>query len=144
MKKFDKESLESKSSEELARSRTDLAQLRSELAQSRTVQAAERTYAAWVRTGFTIAGAGWTLGQALRNSEAGNMSLLLGGALIILGLMCFIYAWLGFKRVYDYLKYTFGDDEDKNHPFTMNLITVTILSVTLFGIFVLGFGMLLF
>lgn len=143
MKKLDKESLESKSSEELARNRTDLAHLRSELAQSRTLQAAERTYASWVRTGFTIAGAGWTLGQALRNSEGRNMSLLLGGALIILGLMCFIYAWLGFKRVYDYLKYTFGDENEKD-PFTMNLITVTILSATLFGIFVLGFGMLLF
>ncbi len=143
MKKLDKESLESKSSEELARNRTDLAHLRSELAQSRTLQAAERTYASWVRTGFTIAGAGWTLGQALRNSEGRNMPLLLGGALIILGLMCFIYAWLGFKRVYDYLKYTFGDENEKD-PFTMNLITVTILSATLFGIFVLGFGMLLF
>lgn len=133
-----------KSSEELAQDRTELAELRSDLAQNRTLQAAERTYAAWIRTGFTIAGAGWTLGQALQGSESRDTALILGGALIILGLMCFVYAWFGFKAVFDYLKRTFGDDEEKDYPFTMNLTTVTILSVVLFVIFLFGFGMLIF
>lgn len=92
----------SKSSQELAEERTRLAELRNSLAESRTLQAAERTYAAWIRTGFTIAGAGWTLGQALRDSESRNIALLLGGALIVLGLLCFVYGWLGFKAVFDY------------------------------------------
>lgn len=133
-----------KSSEELARDRTELAELRSDLAQNRTLQAAERTYAAWIRTGFTVAGAGWTLGQALQNSESQNVALILGGALIILGLLCFVYAWFGFKAVFDYLKNTFGEDEEKDYPLAMNLTTVTILSVALFVIFLFGFGMLIF
>lgn len=86
-----------KLSDLLAEERTELAKLRNELAESRTLQAAERTYAAWIRTGFTIAGAGWTLGELLNSSENSTIALLIGGALIILGLMCFVYAWLGFK-----------------------------------------------
>lgn len=135
---------EGKSNEELARERTELAELRSDLAQNRTLQAAERTYAAWVRTGFTIAGAGWTLGQALQDTESREVALLIGGALIILGLMCFVYAWFGFKSVFDYLRENMDKEDANKYPFTMNLTTVTILSVALFVIFVIGFGMLLF
>ncbi|WP_277630493.1 DUF202 domain-containing protein [Atopococcus tabaci] len=132
----------SKSSNELAQDRNKLAKLRNELAESRTLQAAERTYAAWIRTGFTIAGAGWTLGTALRDSESQNVALLLGGALIILGLMCFVYAWFGFKAVFDYLRESSVLQGEKEYPFTMNLTTVTILSVTLFIIFVVAFGLI--
>jgi len=134
----------SKSSEELAQDRTKLAELRNELAENRTLQAAERTYAAWIRAGFTIAGAGWTLGQALQGSESRNIALLIGGTLIILGLMCFVYAWFGFKAVFDYLRENFPNRDEKTYPFTMNLTTVTILSFVLFLVFVLGFGMLIF
>src|SRR5690625_4922774 len=102
-----------KSNEELAQDRTKLARTRNSLAQNRTLQAAERTYAAWIRTGFTLAGAGWTLGQALQSSEGRNFVMVLGGALIILGLMCFVYAWFGFKAVFEYLKRTSKTGEKK-------------------------------
>lgn len=134
----------SKSSQQLAEERTELAALRNELAESRTLQAAERTYAAWVRTGFTIAGAGWTLGQALRNSENRTVALILGGALIVLGLLCFVFAWIDFKAVFDYIKRASESPDEKKYPFTMNLITVTILSASLCVIFVAAFAMLLF
>lgn len=133
-----------KSSNELAEERTTLAKFRNDLAESRTLQAAERTYAAWIRTGFTIAGAGWTLGQALQSSESRDIALLIGGALIVLGLMCFVYAWFGFKSVFDYLKKISIASNEKEQPFTMNLITVTIMSVVLFIIFVIAFAMLIF
>lgn len=133
-----------KSSDELARDRTELAELRSDLARNRTLQAAERTYAAWVRTGFTFAGAGWTLAQALQNSESNHMALLIGGALIVLGLLSFVYAWFGFKSVYDYLKKTMDEEDASEYPFTMNLTTVSIISAVLFVIFVVAFWMLLF
>lgn len=144
MSESDDQPKKSKSNEELALDRTKLAELRSDLAQNRTLQAAERTYAAWVRTGFTIAGAGWTLGQALQNSESREVALLLGGALIILGLMCFVFAWYGFKSVFDYLKETFEEDEKKAYPFKTNLVIVSILSFSLFVIFVFAFGMMIF
>ncbi|MGP6139511.1 YidH family protein [Jeotgalibaca sp. A127] len=133
-----------KSSDELAQHRTELAKLRSELAQNRTLQAAERTYAAWIRTGFTIAGAGWTLGQALHNTENRNTALLIGGAMILLGLLCFVYAWISYKAVFDYVKHTFLDSDKEIYPTKMNLITVTVLSGMLLVIFVLAFSMLLF
>ena len=137
-------SKQEKSSEELAVDRTELAELRSDLAQNRTLQAGERTYAAWIRTGFTIAGAGWTLAQALSRSESNEVALMIGGALIALGILCFIYAWFGFKSVVDFLKDSFREIDDKDIPFTMNLATVSILSVVLVVIFVFAFGMLLF
>lgn len=135
---------QSKSSNQLAEERTKLAELRNDLAESRTLQAAERTYAAWIRTGFTIAGAGWTLGQVLNDSENRNIALLIGGALIVLGLMCFVYAWIGFKSVYDHLKEISIKEGDEEYPTAMNLITVTIMSVVLFIIFVVAFSFLLF
>lgn len=138
------ESEQKKSSNELADQRTKLAKLRNDLAENRTLQAAERTYAAWIRTGFTIAGAGWTLGELLRDTENRDIALLLGGALIVLGLLCFVYAWFGFKAVFDYLKKTSVTDRDKDYPFTMNIVTVTLLSAVLFIIFVAAFAMLLF
>lgn len=138
------ENKEKLSSIELAEERTRLAKLRNDLAENRTLQAAERTYAAWIRTGFSIAGAGWTLSQLLRDSENYRIALLIGGTLIVLGLMCFVYAWLGYKSVYDYIKESFLDNDMKNYPFTMNLLPVSVLSVVLFIVFVAGFGMLLF
>lgn len=133
-----------KSSDELARDRTELAELRSDLARNRTLQAAERTYAAWVRTGFTIAGAGWTFAQALQSSGTNEIALVIGGTLIILGLLCFVYAWFGFKSVFDYLRKNMDEQDAGEYPFTMNLTTVTIISVVLFTVFVIGFWTLLF
>ncbi len=144
MKHSEGKSKAEKSNEELAQDRTALAELRSDLAQNRTLQAAERTYAAWVRTGFTIAGAGWTLAQALQSSESREVALIIGGTLIVLGLLCFVYAWFGFKSVFDYLRNTLGAEDASKYPFTMNLTTVTIISVVLFIIFVVGFWLLLF
>lgn len=133
-----------KSSDELARDRTELAELRSDLARNRTLQAAERTYAAWVRTGFTIAGAGWTFAQALQSSGTNELALMMGGTLIILGLLCFVYAWFGFKSVFAYLRKNMDEQDASEYPFTMNLTTVTIISVVLFIVFVIGFWTLLF
>lgn len=66
------------------------------MAESRTLQAAERTYAAWIRTGFTIAGAGWTLGTALGDSESGTIALILGGHIDTAGyvLFCLCLDWI--------------------------------------------------
>src|SRR5690625_5080325 len=124
MANLEEKSKSQKSNEELAQERTRLAELRSDLARNRTLQAAKRTYAAWIRTGFAIAGAGWTLGQALQNTENRTIALLLGGTLIILGLMCFIYAWLGFKSVFDYIMENIDEDDIEEYPLTMNLTTV--------------------
>lgn len=138
------ENYEQLNTNELAVERTRLAKLRNDLAENRTLQAAERTYMAWIRTGFSIAGVGWTFGQLLRDSENFQVALFIGGTLIVLGLMCFIYAWIGYKSVFDYIKNSFEDNEMKNYPFRMNLLTVSILSIVLFIVFVAGFGMLLF
>lgn len=138
------ENNEQRSSNELAEERTRLAKLRNDLAENRTLLAAERTYMAWIRTGFSIAGVGWTFSQLLRDSENFQIALYIGGTLIVLGLMCFVYAWLGYKSVYDYIKKSFLDNDMKNYPFKMNLVTVSVLSVVLFIVFLVGFGMLLF
>lgn len=135
---------QTQSNNELAELRTDLAEMRNTMAESRTLLAAERTYAAWVRTGFTIAGAGWTLGTALRDSADATAGLILGGILIFLGLLSFIYAWIAFKAVYDYLKKHVADDSGMNYPSTLNLTTVTMTSVLLILVFSAGFGLLLF
>lgn len=138
------ENNEQRSSNELAEERTRLAKLRNDLAENRTLLAAERTYMAWIRTGFSIAGVGWTFSQLLRDSENFQIALYIGGTLIVLGLMCFVYAWLGYKSVYDYIKKSFLDNDMKNYPFKMNLVTVSVLSVVLFIVFLVGFSMLLF
>lgn len=138
------ENYEQLNTNELAVERTRLAKLRNDLAENRTLQAAERTYMAWIRTGFSIAGVGWTFSQLLRDSENFQVALFIGGTLIVLGLMCFIYAWIGYKSVFDYIKNSFVDNEMKNYLFRMNLLTVSILLIVLFIVFVAGFGMLLF
>lgn len=135
---------EKRDKNELAEFRTELAEMRSSMAESRTLQAAERTYAAWIRTGFTIAGAGWTLGTALRDSESATIALILGGTLILLGMFSFIYAWIGFRAVYNYLKEQYEEKEGKDYPTKLNLTTVTIMSLVLFIVFAAGFGLLLF
>lgn len=135
---------QSQSKNELAELRTRLAEMRNTMAESRTLLAAERTYAAWIRTGFTIAGAGWTLGTALRNSADATAGLVLGGTLILLGMLAFIYAWIAFKAVYDYLQEYVSDDTEMNYPSKLNLTTVTITSVVLVVVFAAGFGLLLF
>lgn len=114
------ENYEQLNTNELAVERTRLAKLRNDLAENRTLQAAERTYMAWIRTGFSIAGVGWTFSQLLRDSENFQVALFIGGTLIVLGLMCFIYAWIGYKSVFDYIKNSFVDNEMKNYLFRMN------------------------
>lgn len=134
---------QAKDKNELANMRTELAELRNSMAESLTLLAAERTYAAWVRTGFTIAGAGWTLGTALRESDAATIGVILGGTLVLLGMFSFIYAWIGFKAVYDYLKANLTDTKEINYPSKLNLTTVTVISFVLFLVFAAGFVMLL-
>lgn len=128
----------------LAEERTDLAESRTSLAENRTFQAAERTYSAWIRTGFTIASAGLTLGKALQDTESGNIALFVGGSLIAIGMLAFVYAWLGYKAVYDYLRQTMVTKTDKKQPFTMNLTIVTILTLALLIICIFGFWIMLF
>lgn len=138
-----KERKELLTNNELAESRTHLAKERNSLAESRTLQAAERTYVAWVRTGFTIAGAGWTMGTALRNTEGSTLGLFIGGILMFLGMISFIYAWISYKAIYDYLKGDLADAVERNYPSNLNLITVTITSTTLVLVFIIGFVFLL-
>ncbi|MBG9979894.1 DUF202 domain-containing protein [Facklamia sp. DSM 111018] len=133
------------SSYDLALERTNLAEIRSDLARNRTLQAAERTYAAWIRTGFSMAGVGWSLGGLLRDSTDRSLALLLGGGLILLGILCFIYAWFGFRQVYRYINHIHRQDKDEEDFLGhLNLITVTILTVSLVIIFIIGYTYLLF
>lgn len=122
-------------------STNELASLRNSLAESRTVLAAERTFAAWTRTGFSVAGIGWTLGELLSQSEGYTFAVVIGGILIILGVMCIVYGWLGFKKVYDYINRMVDDQEreSQDYPIRLNLITVSILSFTLIAVFIVAF-----
>ena len=61
------------------RDSNELAELRTTFARTRTYQAAEKTYTAWIRTGFTVAGAGVTLGTALRDTRSQSMALVYRG-----------------------------------------------------------------
>lgn len=129
--------------DKLAEIRTELAETRSSMAESRTILAAERTYASWVRTGFTFAGAGWTLATAFLQTDNASTALIIGGILVFLGMFAFIYAWIGFKVVYDYLNKQFPEKTDTRYPSHLNLITVTIISVVLLLVFGAGFILLL-
>lgn len=138
------EKYEGKSSNELAVERTKLAAERNDLAENRTLQASERTFAAWVRTGFTLASAGWTFGKLLQDTGSGDVALLLGGILIVLGILCFVYGWYGFHEIYKYLKKTGVFEDKREYPFKRNLFIVSLMTVTLILVFVFGFTLLLF
>ncbi|MBG9982483.1 DUF202 domain-containing protein [Aerococcaceae bacterium DSM 111020] len=144
-KNIDLDIWEDMNNDKLAQMRTYYAEVRSDLARNRTIQAAERTYAAWVRTGFSMAGVGWTFGTLLQDTNKETLALILGGGLIILGIICFIYGWIGFRRVYKYLE-TFLEDDPTEVDFLsdLNMITVSILTISLVVISILGYGFLIF
>ncbi len=134
---------EGKSSNELAIERTVLAEQRNDLAENRTLQASERTFVAWIRTGFTLASAGWTLGTLLQDTEESNFALIVGGALILLGILCFVYGWYGFYEIYKYLKKKGVYTGHRDYPFKRNLFVVSLMTVTLILVFVVAFSVLL-
>jgi len=123
----------------LAEARTDLADERTVYAKTRTFQAAERTYSAWVRTGFPIASAGVTLGSILRDRSGATVGSIIGGTLIVLGILTFLYAWIEYKVTYNYLRNTLSDSEESDHPSRLNFITVSIITSVLLAASVLGF-----
>lgn len=133
-----------KTSNELAIERTRLAEIRNDLAENRTLQASERTYAAWVRTGFTLASAGWTFGKLLEDTGSAPMPLVLGGTLILLGILCFVYGWYGFQAIHKYLRKMGVYQGKREYPFTRNLVIISLMTITLILVFVLGFSLLLF
>jgi putative membrane protein len=83
-----------------ARSATDLAQDRTDLALDRTLMAADRTLMAWVRTALSMISFGFTIYKFLQTmrTDASEMPVegprRLGLALISLGLVSLVLAWL--------------------------------------------------
>jgi putative membrane protein len=73
-----------------------------ELALDRTLLAAERTFSAWTRTGLAAMGGGLAVVRALVfNSDVHKVvSLIIGGMLVILGAGIFVYAIVGYRRIY--------------------------------------------
>jgi len=128
-----------KSRNALAEERTKLAEDRTVYARTRTFQAAERTYSAWVRTGFPIAGAGVTLGGFLRDNNDAAIGSIIGGILIVLGILTFLYAWIEYKITYDYIRSTISDSEESGRPTRLNFITVSVITFILLSASVLGF-----
>jgi len=129
---------------ELAEKRTDMAQDRTDLAGNRTFQAAERTYAAWVRTGFTIASVGWTVGRTFLDTAESTNALFIGGVLTIIGILCFVYGWFGYRRIYAYLHDNYPKSETGRYPFATNMAVVSILTGLLLFVFIFAFAILLF
>lgn len=127
---------------ELAEDRTRLAEIRNDYAESRTIQAAQRTYAAWTRTGFTLASTGWAFSRTLQEINPGAMPLLIGGILMALGVVSFIYGWYGFRAVYKFLQET-TLMVDQKYPYRMDYVLVTIMTIVLVIVFILGFSILL-
>ena len=116
-----------------------LAAVRTSLARSRTYMAAERTFAACIRTGFAIAGAGGAIGTALKNSQSRQLSWVIGTALILVGIFSFIYAWRGYKNVYDYIKLHNTILDVDTQSFSLNMFTVSAITVILLIASLLGF-----
>ncbi|WP_027107797.1 YidH family protein [Lacticigenium naphthae] len=123
---------------EMTTQRNQLAKKRTQLAENRTFQAAERTYSAWIRTGFSISTAGLTIGKILHDSAEGNIALLIGGMLIFIGMSTFVYAWIGYKNVYDDLRKDSMIREGEARPFKTNIVGVSILTVALLVVAMLG------
>lgn len=138
------ENNQNQSKNRLAEERTDLADRRTTYARTRTFQAAERTYSAWVRTGFPIAGAGVTLGRALRSSSGETAALTIGGILVFLGMLTFCYAWFEYKMTYDYIKSMPSGSEDTEQNFRLNFIIVSLITFILLGASILGFLFMFF
>ncbi|SFH75770.1 YidH family protein [Pisciglobus halotolerans] len=133
---LEKEKVKGKSNTELAQDRTDLAK-------SRTLLAGERTYSAWIRTGFTIAGAGLTIGKALQDTGSGTIALIVGGALITIGMLTFVYAWIGYRAVYQHLLKNYGSIEENKSSFNLNMTAISFITISLLMVCILGFWIML-
>lgn len=116
-----------------------LAAVRTAMARSRTFMAAERTFSAWIRTGFAIAGAGATIGTALKNSDSPELSWTIGAALIVVGMLTFLYAWRSYKNVYDFIRHRYELMDVDTQSFQFNLITITVITIILLAASLLGF-----
>ncbi len=116
-----------------------LAAVRTAMARSRTFMAAERTFSAWIRTGFAIAGAGATIGTALKNSDSRELSWTIGAALIVVGMLAFLYAWRSYKNVYDFIRHRYELMDVDTQSFQFNLITITVITIILLAASLLGF-----
>lgn len=72
---------------------------RDELAYDRTHLANERTYAAWLRTGLSVSAGGVAVARLVPEPARGSLvSLLLGGAFVLLGVMIMAYGARAFAR----------------------------------------------
>ena len=122
---------------------TQMAENRTDMAKSRTLLAAERTYSAWIRTGFAIASAGLTIGKALRDTGSAQIALLIGGALIIIGMLTFVYAWINYRSIYHHLLESYGSEKEKKMPFNLNMTAISFFTISLLMISILGFWVML-
>lgn len=95
-----------------------------------------------------MAGAGWTIVQLLQNTDERILAFFLGGGLISLGNLCFIYGYMTFRETHTYVyknelfsesKKLYRDDE----LFTLKTRTALVLSVSLTAIFILAYGYLI-
>lgn len=73
-----------------------------ELAQLRTVLAGERTFAAWVRTGLSCIAGGMVLVKLVPFGNPAHVwvASVVGQALIGLGLLLFLFAFINYRRMY--------------------------------------------
>lgn len=72
---------------------------RDDLAYDRTHLATERTYAAWLRTGLSVAAGGIAVARLVPEPARGSLiSLLLGGAFVLLGILIMGYGAHEFAR----------------------------------------------
>ena len=83
------------------------------------------------------------MGTALKNTKSATLGLVIGSILMLLGMISFIYAWVSYKAIYDYLKGQLAKAVKRNYPSNLNLITVTITSSVLVLVFAIGFVFLL-
>ena len=99
-----------------------------ELALDRTLLAAERTYSAWTRTGLAAMGGGLAVVRALVfNSDVHKtVSHIIGGMLVILGAVIFVYAIISYRRICARLS---QDALMKNSSGAMILITAALLII---------------
>lgn len=126
----------------LAIERTTLADERNVYALRRTMQAGERTFAAWIRTGFSIASSAIALIGLLYDSNLLNVARFVGTILILVGIYCFIYGWIGYYRTYRLMV-------DKANVYQLvdiiskrELVTVTAMTIILATVVTLTFVLL--
>lgn len=128
----------------LASERTNLANKRNVYALKRTLQAAERTYSAWLRTGFSIVSAGVAFAGLLGQTSADVFSTVIGGLLISVGLMAFIYAWFQYFETYKWLRKIATKEQQDGAPVKTDLAIITIITIMLLGTSVTAFALVLF